>query len=351
MRMRRIVMFCITLLTLPAVTWAYEGFGAHTPGGYGKPIIWVTNLNNDGPGSFRNAVSQGNRTVYFKVGGVINLSSDVTLNSSFMTVDGGTAPPPGITLMHRGLIIRGMGGHDLIIRGLRIRHASNRDAIWITDKAYNIVLDHISAHGSVDGNLDITRAGTRDITVSWSIFAEPAGEEKQSLLSHATRMTLHHNIFTAAKQRNPQITWDENSSRTQDPNTTADMRNNLIWNWRGGMGTRIRYGAHVNVVNNLYAAAGGDKVDALIICKGAGSPSECYGDATNIARVYTRGNVSLDGMNLDSRGNVSSPFPAPPVDTQEARDAACRVLAGAGVRPLDSTDAWYLARINLAFCP
>jgi pectate lyase len=340
----------LALVASPGRLAAYQGFGATTPGGSGKPIYRVSNLNDSGPGSLRDAVSEGDRTVVFDVAGTIVLSDEITIRSAFLTIDGLTAPSPGITLKNHGIIIRGTAGHDIIVRGLRIRNAS-LDGIWITDAAYNVVIDHVSIHGSGDGNLDISRAGTRDITVSWGIFAEPAGEEKNSLLAfELSRVTFHHNIFIAAQQRNPQVTYDDSSARTQDTNTTLDMRNNLIWNWRGGYGTRLRYGARANVVNNFYDSTGGDGDDALIICKGNSSVSECDNDSTNIARAYVSGNYSADGVNLNNRGTQSSPFPAPSVDTQEARAAACQVLEGAGVRPLDSTDQQYLGGISLPAC-
>jgi pectate lyase len=339
----------IALLVFPCRPAAYQGFGATTPGGSGQPIYRVTNLNDSGPGSLRDAVSQGSRSVVFDVAGTIVLSDEIVIRSAFLTIDGFTAPSPGITLDNYGLIIRGTGGHDVIVRGIRIRNAAV-DGIWITDAAYNVVIDHVSVHGSADGNLDITRAGTRDITVSWSIFAEPTGEENNSLLaSEQSRVTLHHNIFVAADQRNPQVTYDDSSARKQDTNTTLDMRNNIIWGW-GSYGTRIRYGARANVVNNYYDSDGGSGADALIICKGLSSDSECYDDTTNVARAYVSGNYSGDGVNLNNRGTETSPFPAPSVDIQDARAAACQVLDGAGVRPLDTTDQQYLAMISLPAC-
>jgi hypothetical protein len=355
--MHKLASTCLafTLMALGIVAFphrlaAYQGFGATTSGGAGKPIYHVTNLNDSGPGSLRDAVSQGNRTVVFDLAGTIVLSDEITIRNAFLTIDGSTAPSPGITLKNYGLIIRGTAGHDIIVRGLRIRNAA-LDGIWITDAAYNVVIDHVSIHGSADGNLDISRAGTRDITVSWSTFAEPAGEEKNSLLAfELSRVTLHHNIFIAAQQRNPQVTYDDTSTRKQDTNTTLDMRNNLIWNWRGGYGTRLRYGARANVVNNYYASDGGDADDALIVCKGSSSVSECDNDSTNTTKAYVTGNHSADGINLNNRGTQSSPFPAPSVDTQDARAAACQVLEGAGVRPLDSTDQQYLAGISLPDC-
>ena len=171
------------ILALPlaaAVGWppsasassAYEGFGASTPGGAGKPIYHVTNLQDSGAGSLRDALSQGNRTVVFDVGGDIVLAREIAIRSAFVTVDGLTAPSPGITLKNKGLIVRGTGGHDIIISGLRIRDAS-QDGIWITDAAYNVVIDHVSVQNSGDGNIDILgveqeQAPDRRITIFYS---------------------------------------------------------------------------------------------------------------------------------------------------------------------------------------
>ena len=287
-----------------------QGFGASTPGGSAGAIVHVTNLNNSGPGSLREAVAGGNRTVVFDVAGTITLTSEITIRDSFTTVDGLSAPAPGVTLRNAGLIVRGPG-HDIVIRGLRIRNA-RQDGIWVTDAASNVLIEHVSVHNSFDGNIDITRDGTRDVTVAWSVLAEPAGEEKNMLIAFLpTRVSLHHNLFIAAEQRNPQVTYDDSAARSRDTDTTLDMRNNLLWNWRGGYGARIRYGARANVINNYFAAAGGDAKDALVVCRGLANDSQCYDDTTNVARAFVRGNVSADGVNIDGEGTEATPFPAP----------------------------------------
>ena len=69
-----------------------QGFGASTPGGSAGAVVRVTNLNNTGPGSLREAVAGGNRTVVFDVAGTITLTSEITIRDSFTTVDGLSAP-------------------------------------------------------------------------------------------------------------------------------------------------------------------------------------------------------------------------------------------------------------------
>jgi pectate lyase len=322
-----------------------QGFGASTPGGAAGATVRVTNLNDSGPGSLRAAVAGGNRTVVFDVAGTIDLTSEITIRDSFTTVDGLSAPAPGVTLRNAGLIVRGPG-HDIIILGLRVRNA-RQDGIWVTDAASNVLIEHVSVHNSADGNIDITRDGTRDVTVAWSVLAEPSGEEKNMLIAFlATRVSLHHNLFIAAQQRNPQVTFDDSAARSRDTDTTLDMRNNLLWNWRGGYGTRIRYGARANVINNYFAAAGGDAKDALVVCRGRANDSPCYDDTTNVARAFVSGNVSADGVNIDSEGTEVTPFQAE-IDVDDPGVAACEVLARAGVRPLDVLDASYLAVVQL----
>lgn len=334
----------------------YQGFGATTRGGSGGTIVRVANLNDSGPGSFRDAVSKGNRTVVFDVGGELVLTKTVEIRGAFITVDGFTAPAPGITLKNYGLSMSGTrGAHDIIVRGMRVRDAGvggdkvQSDGMNVIKGAYNVVIDHVSIQGSEDGNLDIG-TDSRDVTVSWSIFAEPRTNQKNMLIKYnPSRISLHHNIFVHAQQRNPQVAIDNAGTPATD--TTLDMRNNLVWDWRGGYGTLIWSGARANVVNNFYSSprsSAKDQKQALVVGAMQGSGEKLAA----VARVYTSGNYSADKLEQDINkvGNEKSHFPAPLVDTQDACPAAHAVLAGAGARPLDSIDQKYLSAISLPAC-
>jgi len=342
--------------TLPATI--HQGFGAKTRGGPRGNIVHVTNLNDSGPGSFRNAVSQGNRTVVFDVAGeiVVNTKNNkyIPVMGAFVTIDGSTAPPPGITIKNGGIQISGKhGAHDVIVKGIRIRNAP-RDGIQISNRAYNVVIDHVSIYGSGDGNLDVTQ-GVRDVTVSWSIFAEPGSGKTMLIKYNPARITLHHNLFVRGTTRNPQVSVDNVGTSPTD--TALDMRNNLVWDWGPGYGTLIRNGARANIVNNFYSSNGGDKEDALIVCSGKNlNPKherECSGgDPRSHARAYVQGNLSADDLarDINSVGNETHPFPAPFGLRQDACSAAHEVLSGAGVRPLDLVDQRFVSMVSLPLC-
>ena len=74
-----------------------EGHGRYVTGGRNGKIVHVTNLNDSGTGSFREAVKSGNKIIVFDVAGVIALKSDLKFADN-ITILGQTAPSPGITL-------------------------------------------------------------------------------------------------------------------------------------------------------------------------------------------------------------------------------------------------------------
>jgi pectate lyase len=346
----------------------YEGFGGQTPGGEGKPLYRVTTLADSGAGSLRDAISQGDRHVVFDVAGEIVARNALQIRGGFLTIDGFSAPEPGITITNRGLQLRGtLGAHDIIVRGLRVRNANasaSTDCIQVSHGAFNIVLDHVSVSGCADGGIDVTgdpnnlaAPPTRDVTVSWSILGPPLSKKRGMLIKYGTtRISLHHNLFVNTESRLPEATREGLSA---DDDTTLDMRNNVIWNWGPGSGTRIHAGVNANVVANLYGNPGGGASDdrqGLIICRGDGvetaaSVSLCNnGASTERAHGFASGNVSADGVDLDAMSNVGAAFPASAVTTTDACTAARQVLASAGAPFRDETDGG-LTDIDLPCSP
>ena len=95
-----------------------EGYGKYATGGRGGKVVIVSNLNDDGEGSFRKAATaNGPRIIVFAVSGTIHLNSPITVKAN-ATIAGQTAPGDGICIADRSV---GLGGDNIIIRYIRFR--------------------------------------------------------------------------------------------------------------------------------------------------------------------------------------------------------------------------------------
>ena len=101
-----------------------EGFGALASGGRGGQNYCVTNLDDSGPGTFRDAASESHRTITFGVDGAVHLKSNLAVSSD-VTILGQTAPGDGITLY--GHSISFSGSSNIVVRYLRIREGIGGD--------------------------------------------------------------------------------------------------------------------------------------------------------------------------------------------------------------------------------
>jgi hypothetical protein len=312
---------------------AFEGFG-DTPGGTGQPTtVHVTNLNDSGAGSLREALSAGNRTIVFDVSGTISLTSVIKVKGAFTTVDGCSAADPKITLTNFGLYLSGTKGvNNVVIQCLRIRNVSG-DGITIRDGAHHVVIDRVSIKGATDGAVDVTRA-TSNVSVLRSIFCE--NDPSHNLLAlvdlQALRVTFYLNLFCFGQSRNPHTGYDGTLASTP-PDTVADIRNNLIWKF-SAYGTLAMNNVRSNVVQNYYEPSGSSTADKALRVNSGG-------------QAYAQGNFSPTIANIDGQGNVATPFPAVAITTTDACTAAHQVVDQAGVRPLDAVDQGYIDGITL----
>ena len=137
------------------MTGVFDGFGGVTQGGKGQPTYHVTNLNDTGSGSFRDAVSAGNRYIAFDVAGRITNRSIVDVRGDYITVDGATSPG-GITFDGRSIRVTGPGHHDIVLSQFRNRGGplnvvgDGDNLTLIRPTSYNIVFDHLSLSGNHD---------------------------------------------------------------------------------------------------------------------------------------------------------------------------------------------------------
>jgi hypothetical protein len=296
----------------------------------------VTNLNDSGSGSLRDALSQGNRCVVFDVGGTISLSGNLLVKGANVTIDGFTAPSPGITLRNRTLVIQGTSGAgNVVVRGIRHRGApAGIDAMRVY-KASNAVFDRVSVSGFGDGALDVTE-NSRDVTIQWSILG--AGNPDHNMVNligyDTSRISAHHNLYINGGGRHPYC--GRNGSASLPAEVVCDVRNNLVWNYTW-TGTSIRAYGTANVVNNYYYTAAASNGNNTIYLAEGGS-------------AYVSGNYSKNGWNL-ATGDRATPFAAVEPATTDAVTAAKEVLAKAGARGpkfgLDSADQSFIGQVSV----
>lgn len=156
-----------------------EGYGVDTPAGRGGRIIHVTNLSDDGPGSFRAAVeTPGRRIIVFDLSGTIELQSDIRVTEPYVTIAGQTAPSPGIQLRNQTVRVE---THDVLMQHLAIRpgdsfvsgHAGSIHALLVSSASYNCVFDHLSFYWGIDECIGVYG---HNLTFSNNIVAEGLDE-------------------------------------------------------------------------------------------------------------------------------------------------------------------------------
>lgn len=232
-----------------------EGFGRYTTGGRGGKIIYVTNLEDSGPGSLRDAVNSfGARYVLFQVSGNIALESRLVIKNDNITIAGQTAPGEGITIKDYPVII---DADNVILRFLRFRmgDVAEQQADALESRFNkNIIVDHCSFSWSTDETL--TFYANENTTVQWSFVTESLrnsvhekGEHGYGGIWGGRNASFHHNLLAHHDSRNPRL--GEEAGKAFALTDLVDLRNNVIYNWRGNS----TYGGeamNVNIVNSYY---------------------------------------------------------------------------------------------------
>jgi hypothetical protein len=339
---------------------AIEGFGRNATGGLGGALYVVTNLNDNGPCSFREAVMRkGPRIIKFAVSGTIVLRSPIEVSEPNMTIDGSEAPNQGVCISHGSLVLR---ADNMIIRYMRFRAGNlgttTVDSLMLFD-ASNVVIDHCSIGWGDDGDLDIV-GQSHDITVQWCILSENVGPGHNLIFAGANRVTIHHTLY-AQGGRNPEYGSGD-----------LDFVNNVIYrNYTGYSSfnnlSQIAPGCSIgdppcggsvvraNFVGNYYKAGSGESVTG-------GRAIWMYGDRHFSTRssVYLRDNIGpsrtddgLPQMDIawQQDGGLpisSSRFDFPQVTTTDAFTAFDDVLnnAGATLPCRDSADSRVLKNVR-----
>ncbi|RKN44927.1 Ig-like domain-containing protein [Streptomyces hoynatensis] len=327
-----------------------QGGGIHATGGRGGEVYEVTTLADSGPGSLREAVSAGNRTVVFRVSGTIELEGGLDITGSHLTIAGQTAPGGGICVVGNETEIK---ADNVILRYLRFR---GTDALGTPIDTFkmegreNVMIDHCSFSWGVDETC--SPYGNRNVTVQWCIISEgltmsahEKGRHGYGGLWGGDNVTYHHNLLVHNGGRNPRFSFVE------DVPLRVNHRNNVIYNY----GYTTCYGGEwangVNMVNNYYKPGPNTLADIApyIVTPDRGGSWYVQGNVIEGHPEVTADNregilVPVGGITL-----LSEPVSFPDeIEEQSAEAAYEAVLAGAGaVLPRrDAIDARLVADVR-----
>ena len=286
---------------IPAFPGA-EGGGMYAFGGRGGKVITVTNLNDRGPGSFREACEQGGaRIVVFNVAGVIRLESPIIVRAPYITIAGQTAPGDGVCIAGESFWV---DTHDVVIRHMRFRRGETK--VWHRDDSFggnpvgNIMIDHCSCTWGLDENISFYRhmydpsegqykttqekLPTVNVTIQNTISAKAL-----DTYNHAFGSTLGgenasfmRNLWASNSGRNPSVGW----------NGVFNFVNNVVFNWVHRTVDGGDYTAMFNMINNYYkpgpATPKATPVGHRILKPESGRSKLNY---KQYGRVYADGNI------------------------------------------------------------
>lgn len=224
-----------------------QGFGRFATGGRTGTVYHVTNLNDSGTGSLRDAVSSPNRIVVFDVAGVIRLNSRLVIKSN-ITLAGQTAPGEGITVYGDGMSCS--GATNVIMRYMRFRMGSvgtkDADCAGLASGG-NMIFDHCSFAWGQDENFSINwdNKGTapHDVTIQNSIVGQGLMQHSAGGLIQADNITMYRVLLCDNKTRNFKVKGKH------------QYCNNIVYNWSTyayEMGGESSGESFANAVGNLF---------------------------------------------------------------------------------------------------
>ena len=266
-----------------------EGYGRFARGaraGENPTVYHVTNLNDSGKGSLRDAVSQPNRIVVFDVAGVIRIKSPLVFSKN-LTIAGQTAPGSGIVIY--GERTSFSGASDIIVRYLRIRMGMSgrgqNDAAGIANGS-NMIFDHCSISWGKDEtfsiNSDGKNGGVGNITIQKTIMSQGLLPHSAGGLCQPTNtvggVTLYRNLYA------------DNNTRNHKVKGLNQYINNVVYNWGSGGG----YNLGGDSEGRIWA-----DVQSNYFIQGPNSGGNGGGSGNQLTTVYQLGNktdMSRDGV-------------------------------------------------------
>ncbi len=342
---------------IPAFPGAWGG-GMYSFGGRGGRVIVVTNLNDSGPGSFRDACEQGGpRIVVFNVAGIIRIKAPISIRAPYITIAGNTAPGDGICIAGNTVELN---THDVIVRYMRFRRGktdpADRDDSFGGNPIGNIMIDHVSTSWSLDENLSMYRHMYQPPDGGKELKLPTVNVTIQNSISSESLNIFHHAFGSTIGGLNSTFMrnlWACNTGRNPSVGMYGDFTfvNNVLFNYRHRTIDGGDQRSLFNIINNYLKPGPGteDNEVAYRLLKPESERSKTVID--NFGKAYVSGNV-VEGYDKVTKDNwdggvqpdvraepltnalakirVDEPFPHAQLSIISATAAYEYVLANAG---------------------
>ena len=316
-----------------------QGWGRFATGGRSGSVYHVTNLNDSGTGSLRDAVSQPNRIVVFDVAGVIRINSRMSFAKN-LYVAGQTAPGEGITVYGDGVTFS--GSDNIIVRYMRFRMGAvgtkDKDAGGIAN-GQNMIFDHCSFSWGQDENFSVNwdNKGTapKNITLMNSIVG-------QGLMTHSAGGLMQGENISLYR-----ILLVDNSTRNFKVKGVNQYVNNIVYNWKNyayNMGGDSEGESFANIESNLFVNGpdgGGNCLD------GGNAKFHFYG-ADNWQDANRDGILNPTEFTGNGGGDrQSQPYDYPALEKWSARDLVDKLIpeVGASLPYRDLADCYMVEEV------
>lgn len=288
-----------------------EGGGMYTFGGRGGKVITVSNLNDDGIGSFRWACEQGGaRIIVFNVSGIIKLKTPIIVRAPYITIAGQTAPGDGVCIAGESFQVN---THDIIVRHMRFRRGNTH--VWYREDSFggnpvgNIMIDHCSCEWGLDENISFYRhmfdlgdaIGSRkeptvNVTIQNTISAKSLDTYNHAFGSTigGENASFMRNLWADNTGRNPSIGWGG----------VFNFVNNVVYNWVHRTADGGEYSTMSNFVNNYYKPGPLTPKDSNVgwrIVKSESRSGKLF-PFKQFGRVYADGNI-VEGYDAITKNN------------------------------------------------
>ena len=317
-----VLVVCVSMSAQQLAFPGAQGWGRFATGGRTGSVYHVTNLNDSGTGSLRDAVSQPNRIVVFDVSGVIRINSRIVFSKN-LYVAGQTAPGEGVTVYGDGVSFS--GADNIIVRYMRFRMGAvgtkDKDAAGIAN-GQNMIFDHCSFSWGQDENFSINwdNKGTspKNITLMNSIVGQGLMTHSAGGLMQAENITLYRILLV------------DNSTRNFKVKGINQYANNLVYNWKNAaynMGGDSEGQSYANIESNLFIngpAVGGNCLT------GGNSNFHFYGadnwQDSNRDGIYNPSEFTGDG----GGDRQATPYDYPALEKWAARELIDKLLPDVG---------------------